>query len=706
MVCLGRFALALLALVMIGVLAAEPVSYSPEDCLEVTVEACRGSLYEERVTGAYTVYNGDCGNTGGRQAYYKEASEQFLFHSNSGFRWIIGPTCGVVAITAGGNAVGDYPFLNPAPTWTCAPDGENKPVSIECTLYEGQLVPCNSGTYNITGNAPSGECTNTCPPHLPYSKPGSTTFDDCLTVGANMFVVSTGLNRIVVLNADTDDYQLLKEGGEVDTPADGEFINETELFVAMNTKSRVEKFNIEGHFMGTFAFVISPLGILHFPEFDMVAIAASAKRVFFFGVNDHQGEPLQENDAVGVLRMSDVNAVDPMYLSRGENLDEILITTDDGKVVRMCVPTTACTTASRVMLKNDGVAIVGIATLHSKGTFLVADSRGGLDDKIYECSLTWVYNTHVADCDVFASMPEGTYWDPFYVEVDAVKGLVYVTDLVFNAILVFSFTGDYIGRPTNSMGALISPAAMALRPGPLPSLSSVAPTSSLTAGTPYHTALSLRDSANSPLPPTYPLEAELNRYRITATGFFPGTEIASVIEGTISLSNSSNTLTASLTIPYAGNFTVAVTEGLTNPQTLHNGAFQVTVNPAPTDPASCEAEFEQVLTAGSSFCLDITTMDAYRNPTTGASFSYSCCVDEIMTKAGEYTVDVTPAIKGNPFRFDVKPDVPHVATSTHNIVSTELVSEKETLQELRVLPKDQVRRMAQRPAKECEDRLG
>jgi len=35
------------------------------------------------------------------------------------------------------------------------------------------------------------------------------------------------------------------------------------------------------------------------------------------------------------------------------------------------------------------------------------------------------------------------------------------------------------------------------------------------------------------------------------------------------------------------------------------------------------------------------------------------------------------AIKGNPFRFDVKPDVPHAATSTHNIASTELVSEKE-----------------------------
>jgi len=132
------------------------------------------------------------------------------------------------------------------------------------------------------------------------------------------------------------------------------------------------------------------------------------------------------------------------------------------------------------------------------------------------------------------------------------------------------------------------PTAMALRPGPLPSSSFFTPTASLTAGTPYQTALTLRAYANSHLSPT---------------------------------------LTASLTIPYVGNFTftVAVTEGLQNPQTLRDGAFQVTVNPGATDPASCEADFDfdQVLTAGSSFSLNITTMDAYRNPTEGASFS--CC---------------------------------------------------------------------------------
>ena len=49
--------------------------------------------------------------------------------------------------------------------------------------------------------------------------------------------------------------------------------------------------------------------------------------VYFFDLNDYQGEPLQPSDAAGVLTMSAVNADSPRYLSRGENPDEILITT-------------------------------------------------------------------------------------------------------------------------------------------------------------------------------------------------------------------------------------------------------------------------------------------------------------------------------------------------------------------------------------------
>ena len=348
------------------------------------------------------------------------------------------------------------------------------------------------------------------------------------------------------------------------------------------------------------------------------------------------------------------------------------------------------------MIKYGGNLFKGIATLHSKGTFLVVN---GWTEKVLECSLTWVYGTSVNDCDVFAYRPEGGSWDPANVEVDAVKEIVYVADRNHHAIHVFTFTGVYMGHLTNSMGALTAPAAMALRPGPLPSLSSVTPTAYLSAGTPYQSTLTLRDSANSPLSPTYPLEAELYRYRITATGFIPGTEIASTIEGTISLSNSSNTLTASLTIPYAGNFTVAVTEGLTNPQTLHNGAFQVTVNPAPTDPLLCASTFPTAITAGSPFALTLSPFDSFSNPTSHAADEFDYYFDGDFDDSGRTALTRTPPethfaasrtttvagthslhvfhrntkleVGGSPFYFQVAPGPPDKDTCEHSLESEE-----------------------------------
>ena len=85
-------------------------------------------------------------------------------------------------------------------------------------------------------------------------------------------------------------------------------------------------------------------------------------------------------------------------------------------------------------------------------------------------------NTHVNDCDTFAHMPEGerlVMWDSINVEVDSAEDIVYVADTLYSKIHVFSFTGDYMGQLTDSMNALLSPLAMALRTGPLPSLSSV-----------------------------------------------------------------------------------------------------------------------------------------------------------------------------------------------------------------------------------------
>ena len=154
-----------------------------------------------------------------------------------------------------------------------------------------------------------------------------------------MFVISEALNRIVALNTDTGDYQLILEGFPVEKPYDAEFVSTNSasnttggnvLFVSMWEKDKVVAFNAEGSALYTFAVATAPTGILHFPALNLVAIATATngKEVFFFDTSHlatggDDVEPLEMEDAVGVLLMGDVNAGAPMYLARGENADEV-----------------------------------------------------------------------------------------------------------------------------------------------------------------------------------------------------------------------------------------------------------------------------------------------------------------------------------------------------------------------------------------------
>ena len=55
------------SLLLVGVEAS--VSYAPENCLEVTVEACGGTDYEGIVSGTYVPYDGDCGEHRGAPGF-------------------------------------------------------------------------------------------------------------------------------------------------------------------------------------------------------------------------------------------------------------------------------------------------------------------------------------------------------------------------------------------------------------------------------------------------------------------------------------------------------------------------------------------------------------------------------------------------------------------------------------------------------------
>jgi hypothetical protein len=56
-------------------------------------------------------------------------------------------------------------------------------LSITCSSYEGdelEVLPCVSGTFDESGEAPGGECAEACPEDRPPSTPGSTTAAACL----------------------------------------------------------------------------------------------------------------------------------------------------------------------------------------------------------------------------------------------------------------------------------------------------------------------------------------------------------------------------------------------------------------------------------------------------------------------------------------------------------------------------------------------
>ena len=76
-------------------------------------------------------------------------------------------------------------------------------------------------------------------------------------------------------------------------------------------------------------------------------------------------------------------------------------------------------------------------------------------------------------------------------------------------------------------------------------------------------------------------------------------------------------LTASVVIPYAGDWTLDVTQGTYNVQHFLGSPRLITVAAAATDPASCVVKIlgGRSITAGSSFEAIVKTFDEFENPT-------------------------------------------------------------------------------------------
>ncbi|GMI53207.1 hypothetical protein TeGR_g7560, partial [Tetraparma gracilis] len=269
---------------------------------------------------------------------------------------------------------------------------------------------------------------------------------------------------------------------------------------------------------------------------------------------------MQESDAIQTIYMSASDG-DPMYISLGEHDSELLITTDLGMVLRRCLEGTGCDPQTRnsVMMQYGGSNLKGIGVLDE--TYIVADKG---DNKIYECPFTSVGISNV-NCEVFADKPRGMFWDPCNVLVDPIKRLVFVVDNLYTDVLVLDFDGAFLAPLASSRGALIQPRAMAQRPGLYAPISPSHPPSSLpAAGERIEVALAMMDAYNSTVSNSHPTSAHDLALEVSATGYITGTNFTTTIAGAILYDEDSPahaSLTASVVIPYAGDWSVSVTQG-------------------------------------------------------------------------------------------------------------------------------------------------
>ncbi|GMI19877.1 hypothetical protein TeGR_g9691, partial [Tetraparma gracilis] len=670
---------------------------APEHCLEVRfVDSCVGTLGGTKLAGVFVLWEGECANTGGRPAYYNSLTENFLFYysPNPSLGWMIAPGCGMSSgIWAHGGA-GGHPFEDTAATWQCGNNGAFVPrsASIECSFYDGQPLPCSRGKYEPAGEAPGGECSSSCPPHLPTSPPGSNSLSSCMAIGSNFLLVSSATDRLMELNIDASDFSLAIEGGDLREPWGVACVSEILCLVGNDQGSNVVAVNLRGEVMGVFAHVGSPLGLLHIKHRNLLAVASRAGNgeVFLFDLADlNLEQPLQESDAVQTIVISASDGV-PMYISLGEHDSELLITTSAGKVLRRCLEGTGCTPQTRnsVMMQYGGSYLRGIGVLDE--TYIVADTS-----KIYKCPLTSV-GISKSNCEIFADQPQGTDWDPTNVLVDPIKRLVFVVDLFYSDVLVLDFDGAFLAPLASSRGALMLPRAMAQRPGLYAPLSPSHPPSSLpAAGERIEVALSMMDAYNFTVSNSHPTSAHDLALEVSASGYITGTNFTTTIAGEILYDKNSPahaSLTASVVIPYAGDWSVSVTQGTYNVQHFLGSPQVVTLAPAGTDPASCVVEIPngRSITAGSSFEAVVRPFDGFENPTSHSEDSFKSRVElgnseenfgnrhvlssdhtfsELQTVAGAYKLflyhtNTQREVAGSPISFDVLPAAPSAATST------------------------------------------
>jgi hypothetical protein len=257
----------------------------PEDCLEVKfVDSCTDTTSVSDMVSSFELWEGECADTGGgRPVYFNPISEVYLFYHSIEIGWFVGGMCGLTSSVVAYGGAGLYPFEDTAAAWQCADEGMfvTGSVSIECSFFDGQSLPCSQGEYEPAGEAPGGDCANSCPPHLPFSLPGSTSLSSCFSASANFLLVSSSDERLFEFNSDSSNFGSVMEGGDLRAPWEVACVSEIMCLVTNEKSGEVVAVNLRNEVMGVFAQVGNPVGLLHITHLDLLAVAWGDKVSLF-----------------------------------------------------------------------------------------------------------------------------------------------------------------------------------------------------------------------------------------------------------------------------------------------------------------------------------------------------------------------------------------------------------------------------------------
>jgi serine/threonine protein kinase/DNA-binding beta-propeller fold protein YncE len=547
---------------------------------------------------------------------------------------------------------------------------------------------------------------------------------------ANVYLVSPSYDRVVALDGDTAQYEIVEEFADNERPLSIASVPNGKFLLAMPNRNEVIIMDADGNELGVFA-NISPAYVKYLPAHNKVAVihSDSERKIYFFDVAEtrfeqiDQFEPLTIDDAremrVNVTEGHNGNSDNfrAIYLLEGENDNEILVISDltsmtsiiGKELVRQCLPWVANTVCNqndrnKVMIGNSaGYELKSVGVMRSKETYLLATDENAVSQTVYECDLTRVWadqDQFYDECTVFARDPEGHPWYPQSILVDDDKEIVYISDRENAIVYVFTINALYLGRLESETGFLVNPEAMAIKTGPFAPLSTFISTNPATAGMPQEIPITLTDDDNRPISESYPIIDDLSRFKVTASATINGlatTTAGSVIHNATAPAHSS--LTAILPISAAGNWTVSITEGKSVPQHLLGSPYEVVVEPAPTDPAACEIGSSSTITAGEEFDTRIQSFDSFFNPTFHSGDKFSYVIDDngsefqiirsapksntfsmatTLTKAGIHSLSIyhqhqttATEIQGSPFFLQVNPAPPSAAHSKHTVNGAE-----------------------------------